>query len=232
MAGNLYKRYVWLLDLVSSYNGITFEQISDRWQRSSLNDTGEPLPRRTLYNHIEAIDQMFDMRIVCQRKGGYRYHLASTESGQLSETQRSLLEHLRMGNVLMDSRVGRYVELSYTPAGHLLYTIADAIKLRQCVKLDWKCNEEKIEDIVVAPYYLKQFMLDWYLIGRAKNGKVVAYSLDSISNLTPTQVPFSHPEISYSEFYQEWDLANTQSDNCDDSFGLFVFQSYEDEANL
>lgn len=70
--------------------------------------------------------------------------------------------------------------------------------MRQCVKFDWKCDEEKIVDIVVAPYYLKQFMFDWYLIGRAKNGKVVAYSLDSISNLTTTQEPFFHLEISYS----------------------------------
>ena len=32
MAGNVYQQYVWLLDLVSRYNGITFDEISNRWQ--------------------------------------------------------------------------------------------------------------------------------------------------------------------------------------------------------
>ena len=41
MSGNVYKRYVWLLDLINRSNGITLEQISNKWQRCSLNETGE-----------------------------------------------------------------------------------------------------------------------------------------------------------------------------------------------
>lgn len=94
MAGNLYQRYGGGLDLVSKYNGITFDEISNRWQESTLNDSGEPLPKRTLHNHIEAIDQMFNMRIEYQRKGGYKYYITDTINGRLSAPQKALLEYL------------------------------------------------------------------------------------------------------------------------------------------
>lgn len=46
MAKEIYRRYMWLTDTIrSAKNGITFEQISDKWQRCSLNLKGEELPK-------------------------------------------------------------------------------------------------------------------------------------------------------------------------------------------
>ena len=59
MSGNVYKRYVWLLDLINRSNGITLEQISNKWQRCSLNETGERLPPRTFHNHLQKIYDIY-----------------------------------------------------------------------------------------------------------------------------------------------------------------------------
>ena len=75
MAGNLYQRYVWLLNTISRRQGITFEEIDRRWQSSSLNGYHEPLPKRTFHNHLKAIYDMFHIEIGCQAQCGYKYYI-------------------------------------------------------------------------------------------------------------------------------------------------------------
>ena len=58
-AATLFNRYVWLVDTIYRAGRITFEEINERWQRSSLNETGEELPLKTFHNHKNAIQQMF-----------------------------------------------------------------------------------------------------------------------------------------------------------------------------
>ena len=70
-AGALFNRYVWLVDTIYRAGRISFEEINERWLRSSLNDTGEELPIKTFHNHKNAIQQMFDIDIACDRRGGY-----------------------------------------------------------------------------------------------------------------------------------------------------------------
>ena len=71
----LFNRYVWLVDTIYRAGRISFEEINERWQRSSLNDTGEELPLKTFHNHKNAIQQMFDINIECDRRGGYLYYI-------------------------------------------------------------------------------------------------------------------------------------------------------------
>ena len=53
-AATLFNRYVWLVDTIYRAGRITFEEINERWQRSSLNETGEELPLPTGYNNFTA----------------------------------------------------------------------------------------------------------------------------------------------------------------------------------
>ena len=73
MSAFLFRRYVWLLDLIASRDGISHKEISKAWEKSSLNDRlGEPLAKRTFNNHIQAISEAFGIDIVCRRQGGYK----------------------------------------------------------------------------------------------------------------------------------------------------------------
>ncbi len=230
MTGNLYQRYVWLLDLVSKYNGITFDEISNRWQESTLNDSGEPLPKRTLHNHIEAIDQMFNMRIECQRKGGYKYYITDTINGRLSAPQKALLEYLRFSNTLMDNKINKYIELS-SPIYCLLNTISDAIISRRHIELHWSEKAQEGNVVSIAPYYLKQLDNCWYLFGQLGDDRIAIYQLEKISNLSILLEPFTHPEVGFREFCNILNFDDITTFDSDDSAIYYWVQNLENEMD-
>ena len=77
MASNLFKRYIWLADTIHRYGPITLAEIRTRWQRSALYD-GRPLARRTFHSHRDAVEELFDLSIVCDEHTN-RYSIANSE---------------------------------------------------------------------------------------------------------------------------------------------------------
>ncbi len=68
----LFKRYIWLLDVIYNAKKISFEDINRKWQNASLNYSCEELPLRTFHNHRLAISEMFDIDITCDRKQEFK----------------------------------------------------------------------------------------------------------------------------------------------------------------
>lgn len=62
MNKNLLFKYIWLVDTIGRAGKITFEELNDRWMRSSLND-GEELPKRTFHNWRADVEELFDINI-------------------------------------------------------------------------------------------------------------------------------------------------------------------------
>ena len=56
-----FKKYMWILDLLLSRNGITFKEIADKWKESSINDRGTTLAKRTFDDYRRAIEETFDV---------------------------------------------------------------------------------------------------------------------------------------------------------------------------
>ena len=48
MAKGLIRRYIWLIDTIRSANGITYEEINRKWNRSALNDDGKDWPKSVI----------------------------------------------------------------------------------------------------------------------------------------------------------------------------------------
>lgn len=69
MTKDLFDKYIWLVDTIYRDGKITFEEINERWLRSRLSE-GEDIPLRTFHNWRIAIEQVFDININCNRKGG------------------------------------------------------------------------------------------------------------------------------------------------------------------
>lgn len=231
MAGNLYQRYVWLLETIKSYNGITFKQIDEAWQRSCLNDDGTPLPKRTLHNHIEAIEEMFNMHIVCHKQGGYKYYIEGAEGGKLSNTQKALLGHLQLSNTLLDNKMNRYIEFANSDVYDTIHTLTEAIRNKRYVNLSWTNGEYGSRTIKMAPFYLKQFgdvCISWFVVGELESGEDVVFNLNKISELSICDKQFVHPEISYIEFFDSKHIENRPAKDTDDSLDLSWGQLSED----
>ena len=75
----LMKRYFWLYDrLTASSTGLTLEELAAAWARSSLNDEGVEFSSRTFFEHRRAIEELFDVGIVCNREAGNRYMIVES----------------------------------------------------------------------------------------------------------------------------------------------------------
>lgn len=77
----LLKRYLWLIDTLKRDGELTFEEISSKWDSSSVNDNGVVLSKRTFYNHCQAIARHFGIDIECRRGRGLNlYRIANPEA--------------------------------------------------------------------------------------------------------------------------------------------------------
>lgn len=199
MTAKLFNRYVWLLDLVSRHNGITFEEIDEAWQRSSLNDEGDPLPKRTLHNHINAIEEMVDVSIVCRRQGGYKYYIEGAEEGTTPEYKESIINQLRLSNALMgDSAAKGRVLLDKTLSHKYLNPLLRAMEESKRVVLvhPRKVDEEHtVQDrLHFEPYFIKQYR-EWFVVGRVVEEDVLRiFSFNHLAYIVPLEESFRLPE--------------------------------------
>ena len=91
MAHNDFKRYIWLIDLLSRVDGTSFADIDDTWQDDPiLNPEGTTLPKRSFYNHIDAIKEIFDLEISLFRGDG-KYRV----SNYYGNVQEEIISHPR-----------------------------------------------------------------------------------------------------------------------------------------
>ena len=189
MAENLFKRYVWLLDLIGRYNGISYKQINEAWQRSHLNKYNEQLPKRTLHNHINAIKAMFELDIDCLRQGGYKYYITGTTENKLSDAKETLLTQLRLSNAMMGvtSLKGRILfdkSFCYKFLNPLLIAMEESrrIKLVHIQRVDEEHNKRTAYHF--EPYFIKQYR-EWFVIGRVvEDNTIRIFSFNHISYIS------------------------------------------------
>ena len=98
MAKNYFKRYVWLIDLISRHGYISKRDIDYAWQKSALNDEREKsIPERTFHNHREAILDVFGIEISFAR--GQGYYIANPDEVDGSGIHTWRLESMSLSNL-------------------------------------------------------------------------------------------------------------------------------------
>ncbi|MBQ9138358.1 MAG: WYL domain-containing protein [Alistipes sp.] len=200
MAAHLFKRYVWLLDLIDRTGGVDYDEISSKWEASALNKYQEPLPRRTLHNHIAAISDMFGIDIVCRRQGGYRYVIENSGDNSDSKMQQNLVSQLRIANVMMNhSKLQKRIVMDQYKQFRWFTPLITAMEQDKAVKVIYfDPNKDRMDakrsTITIEPYFINQFD-KYFLIGRAReDGLVHAFALQSIRRIDITDEIFSMPK--------------------------------------
>ena len=90
----LFKRYVWLVDVINRYGKINFEDINNKWRNSPLNEDEEDIPLRTFHDHRIAIEEMFDICIDCDKRNGFKYYIDNADELNKSDTRNWMLHSL------------------------------------------------------------------------------------------------------------------------------------------
>ena len=207
MARNLINRYVWMVDTINRYGRITLKDLNKAWLRSGISE-GKPLARRTFFHYRDAIEDMFDINIQCN-KSTFEYYIADSGSESNARLQSWLVDSVSMSGMLSDARdiSGRIMLENVPSAREHLPVIIDALKQNRRIRFSYKSYTRSLptDGIVLEPYFVKIFKQLWYVIGlNVKDGLVKTYSLDRMKNLNLLQDTFVMPaDINPSEFFKD-----------------------------
>lgn len=194
----LFNRYVWLVDTIYRAGRISFEEINEQWERSSLNDTGEELPLKTFHNHKNAIQQMFDINIECDRRAGYLYYIEHAEDMEQGGVRTWLLNTFAVNHLINESHhLKRRILFEEIPSGERFLTqIIEAMRDNKTLEMTYQSFwNDTVRTFEVAPYCVKVFRQRWYVVARnLSDERLRVYALDRIQELHTTENTFTLPK--------------------------------------
>lgn len=195
-ATDIFKQYIWLVDLIYRSGGISLQEMNKRWMKSNLSD-GCPMSRATFNRHKEAIEDIFNVVIRCNRKGGYFYYIDNDKVFKDSNMQNWMLDSLSISNLLMESHsLNNRISLEDIPSGkQFLQPLIDAMKQSRKVLMTYrKFGRLEGYTILVEPYAIKVFKQRWYLVANNyRAGVPVVYALDRMVALEEAEETFVYP---------------------------------------
>lgn len=194
---NLFNRYIWLVDIIHRRGKISFEEINEHWQRSSLNLDGEDLPLRTFHNHRYAIEQMFDVNIECDKRNGYRYYIENGEDMESGGVRNWLLNTFAVNNLINEShKLKHRILFERIPSGQMfLTTIIEAMRDNLSIEITYQSfRHDTAHTFEVHPYCVKVFRQRWYMVGYSPyKDHIFIYALDRIKEVTASDHIFRLP---------------------------------------
>lgn len=197
MTKDLFDKYIWLVDTIYRAGKITFEEINERWLRSRLSE-GEDIPLRTFHNWRIAIEQVFDININCNRKGGYYYYIENADDMQKGGVRNWLLNTFAVNNLINESHhLKRRILFEEIPSGRKYLTsvieaMRDGLEIELYYQSYWY---KEPSTYTLQPYCIKVFKQRWYVIGFCKErNNIRTFSLDRIQQLTTLDMKFVYPK--------------------------------------
>lgn len=190
MAKNYFKRYVWLIDTINRHGHITLQELSRKWESSSVNDDGEPLAERTFHNHRIAIEDTFGIEIKCDRSLGY--YISNEDDIERGSIRQWLLESMSLNNLLNETKDMRdRILFEEIPSSKKwLSVIINAMHDGKAIEMTYQ-NFWRDEpcSFVVHPYCMKLFRQRWYMLARRDDkSEPFIYALDErMINISPTK---------------------------------------------
>ena len=206
MAASQFNRYIWLVDTIRSAGRISRQDIDRRWARSVLNEKGEnALPERTFFRYKEAVQELFDIEILCDKSAGSVYYIADDEIGGLGSAKRWLLSQFSLSNALHESRElkGRILYENIPGGTEHLTKIVEAMRDNRLLRMIHQSfTTAEPHPYVIAPFCLKVFKQRWYLFGKTtEHPEPRIYALDRIVSLETLSDTFQLPKNFDAEAY-------------------------------
>lgn len=198
MQANIFQRYIWLVNTISSAGKISKKELDSRWSRSSVNDAHESeYPRTTLFRHREDIAEIFGIDISVDRRDN-TYYIEHAENMRTDDLRRWLMNNFAVNNALTESKSLRSRILAeQIPEGHhFLPTIINAMRDSHVLLVEHGRFGQQTKCFMLEPYCLKVFKQRWYVYGRPSNhpDERRIYALDRIGRLEETEATFCLPE--------------------------------------
>lgn len=206
MARNYFKRYIWLVQKLTT-RPMTFKELCDAWEKSTVNDEHKPLTERTLHNTKEAISDMFGIQISCNRRTN-RYEIVDDGDMEGAGLRKWMLEAMSLNSLLSECAGDKgIVQFEDIPsAGLYLGDILAAIKAGKKLKCRYQgYSMPEARDMTIHPYGLKLYQRKWYMVGMNEyHGEIHQFALDNrMMDLSVSDEDFNMPnDFSLDDFYR------------------------------
>lgn len=197
MVTELLKKYIWLVQtfIRAGEHGLSLEEITDKWETRF----DSPYSRRTFNNHREAVEEVFGIRIGCNRSTN-RYFIESSEDIANENDETAWLINTFTVNSMLSlgkERLSGRVSVEDIPSGHKhLTSIMEAMTENFEVKIKYqKYTSSEADSYTLRPYALKEFAKRWYIVAYCCEREALrVYGLDRILSLDLTGKTFSMEE--------------------------------------
>ena len=193
----LLKRYLWLIDTLKRGGEMTFDEISDKWDKSSVNDNGSELTKRTFYNHCQAIARHFGIDIECRRGRGLNlYYITNPEAIEENSLTKWAIDSFSLGELLLgNASISDKILLEDIPSGReWLEPVLQALQQNTMVDIHYENFVGVKFSGSVCPLCVKLFKRRWYMLCLIENNKKRIFSLDRIKNLSLIDKSFTYPK--------------------------------------
>lgn len=204
----LFKTYVWLVETIYRFGPITFDEICDRWEYSSVSE-GNPMARTSFNRHRDEIEEIFGIRIICNRSNGCRYCIADIGDLDRHSALNWMANTLSLNNIIAENRtVHDRILLEPVPSeGETLRRAIEAMKTSRMIAVDYhKYQSEATLHYEVEPYCVKLYNRRWYVLVRfqAENAFRIL-SFDRICQLEILSTTFAMPrDFSVAAFFKDF----------------------------
>lgn len=196
MVQELLKKYIWLVQTLirAGDRGLTLEELDRRWE----SRFGTGYARRTFNNHREAVEELFDIRIRCNRSTS-RYFISGAAGMEDSDASAAWLINTFTVNEMLSlskERLSGRVSVEDIPSGQRYLTaIIGAMTENSELKIAYrKYTSDEVSEYTLQPYAVKEAARRWYLVGWCHEREAVrVYGLDRIVRLEHTGRQFRMP---------------------------------------
>ena len=193
----LLKRYLWLIDTLKRGGEMTYDEIADKWSKSSVNDIGSDLSKRTFYNHCQAVARHFGINIESRRGRGLNlYSISNPEAIEENSLTKWALESFSLGELLLgNSSIADKILLEDIPSGReWLEPILKALQENRQIELEYENFFGVKFSGRVSPLCVKLFKRRWYVLCEVREDRKRIFSLDRIESLSVTDNNFVYPK--------------------------------------
>ena len=196
MVTELLRKYIWLVQtfIRAGEKGLSLEEVFDRWESRFDSEYS----RRTFNNHREAVEEVFGIRIECNRSTN-RYFVQYSEDVADENAESAWLINTFTVNNLLNlgrERLSGRVSVEDIPSGHRhLTTILEAMTEGYEIEITYqKYTSSQASSYTLRPYAVKEFAKRWYVIGYClERDAVRVYGLDRVMGIDLTSNTFRMP---------------------------------------
>ena len=197
MVTELLQKYIWLVQtfIRAGKNGLSLNDVTERWE----NRFDLPYSRRTFNNHREAVEEVFGIKIECNRSTNRYFIDYSDDVSDENAESAWLINTFTVNNILSlgKQRLSGRVSVEDIPSGHLYLTgIMEAMTESMEIEIVYqKYTAANPETLTLRPYAVKEYAKRGYLIAYCVEREGLrVYGLDRVKELHTTAKRFKMPK--------------------------------------